>query len=151
VLAGLRFAINPNDSVSKERIEKTFVKAIRTDLVINLPSLKDRNTLDILGFFLEHSRYFEYLDNNFPNGEERKENITALLDFASLYPNSAECLEKISLLQVNEGEKNQRSRPQIQLMSIHMAKGLEFAHVFIAGCNEGILPHQLSFGKNEGS
>ncbi|OGY65418.1 MAG: hypothetical protein A3A04_01150 [Candidatus Harrisonbacteria bacterium RIFCSPLOWO2_01_FULL_40_28] len=149
VLAGLRFAMNPNDSVSKERIEKTFVKAIRTDLVINLPSLKDRNTLDILGFFLEHSRYFEYLDNNFPNGEERKENITALLDFASLYPNSAECLEKISLLQVNEGEKNQRSRPQIQLMSIHMAKGLEFAHVFIAGCNEGILPHQLSFGKNE--
>jgi DNA helicase-2/ATP-dependent DNA helicase PcrA len=29
-------------------------------------------------------------------------------------------------------------------MTIHMAKGLEFDSVFIAGATEGILPHQLS-------
>ena len=31
-------------------------------------------------------------------------------------------------------------------MTIHLAKGLEFDSVFIAGCNEGILPHSRSLG-----
>jgi len=30
-------------------------------------------------------------------------------------------------------------------MTMHMAKGLEFDYVFVAGCAEGLTPHALSY------
>ena len=32
----------------------------------------------------------------------------------------------------------------VRLMSLHAAKGLEFSHVFIIGCEDGTLPHEAS-------
>ncbi len=34
----------------------------------------------------------------------------------------------------------------MNLMSIHLSKGLEFDQVYVMGCNEGLLPHQMSYG-----
>jgi len=44
-----------------------------------------------------------------------------------------------------DGDKN-----HISLMTIHAAKGLEFAHVFVCGLNDGILPHNNSLGTPHG-
>lgn len=33
---------------------------------------------------------------------------------------------------------------QVRLMSLHAAKGLEFRYVFIIGCEDGTLPHEIS-------
>jgi DNA helicase-2/ATP-dependent DNA helicase PcrA len=45
---------------------------------------------------------------------------------------------------------DEKKRRGITLMTLHAAKGLEFTHVFLAGVEEGILPHRRSLDDEEG-
>jgi len=61
-------------------------------------------------------------------------------------------LEKISLFQSSDTMNKSNVKGQmsnVHLMTIHLAKGLEFDAVFIIGCNEGLLPHQMSYHNDE--
>ena len=157
VIAGTRFVVNPNDEVSHERVEKAFGKRVGKILIPKLkgfnPPASGGNTVEILGFFLKESDYFEYLKINFPNFVEREENVKALLEFALSFPNPTEFLEKISLLQatdpIDKKPRIKKDERGVVLSTIHLAKGLEFDKVFIIGCNEGLLPHQFSYDKAE--
>lgn len=50
----------------------------------------------------------------------------------------------MSMLESNESEPD-----AVKLSTLHAAKGLEFGHVFLIGCEEGILPHQQSIDTNQ--
>ena len=52
-------------------------------------------------------------------------------------------LEKVSL--VSDTDELDGSVDAVTLITLHQAKGLEFPVVFIAGMEEGILPHRKSF------
>jgi DNA helicase II / ATP-dependent DNA helicase PcrA len=59
-------------------------------------------------------------------------------------------LNRISLQTRDElAEDDQAS--EVNLMTIHAAKGLEFDIVFLAGVEQGILPHQRSVDENDGN
>jgi DNA helicase-2/ATP-dependent DNA helicase PcrA len=59
-------------------------------------------------------------------------------------------LNRISL-QVRDELNDDENLGKVHLMTIHAAKGLEYDVVFLAGVEEGILPHQRSVEENDGN
>ncbi|MDP2696214.1 MAG: UvrD-helicase domain-containing protein [bacterium] len=152
IIAALRLASNPKDAISIDRLTKNFRKAIAANLIKELPRLcKELKILELINFFLHDTNYFDYLAKNFKNPQERIENINELISFAGDFDNLPDFLERVSLLQSADAPTQSpaisgRVLSPVNLMTIHLAKGLEFDNVFVIGCNEGILPHQMSYG-----
>ena len=127
-------------------------------ILAHLATLENKKPQEIIEEFLKVSGYFEYLDAHFTNADERRENIAELIYVASANDSLAGFLESASLLQSGDaangksGDRNSLStsnlKPStlnpIQLMTIHLAKGLEFDHVFLIGCREDLMPHAFS-------
>ncbi len=152
IVACLRFALNPKDELAAERIKKTFTKQKALKILSDLPGFgKKGSTLEVINFFLSAGNYAAELERGFRNAEERMENIQELIVFASEFPTLESFVERVSLLQATDLPANKilNSKSQIpnsvNLMTIHMAKGLEFNNVFVSGCAEGLLPHQMSY------
>ena len=56
----------------------------------------------------------------------------------------ADALTKLMLQDILDRQKDEDDLNQVQLMTLHASKGLEFPHVFIMGLEEALLPHRNS-------
>jgi DNA helicase-2/ATP-dependent DNA helicase PcrA len=147
VVAALRYSLNPQDEIARERLEKTFSKKMFKTLAAEFQNNDDAAPLARIELFMITVDYLEYIQLHLTNPVERKENIEELIHFASGYKNIANFLEEIALLQSTDAianSKNYSSNSTVSLTTIHLAKGLEFHKVFVAGCSEGLLPHSRS-------
>lgn len=147
IVAGLRYAVNPQDAVSLERLNKNFLKKQYLVLKEKLPEAGAAlNPGELVQFIVKTTNYFEYLVKNYPNATERIQNVHELLRFASSFTQISEFLERVSLAQSADLVGEKANTPAwVHLMTMHSAKGLEFDNVFIAGANEGLLPHQMAY------
>lgn len=150
ILAFLRLAANPADAVSAERLRKNFSKSKAAALISSLPHGGTAKTIrEHIDYFLETTNYIEYLTNNYQNFEERLENIQGLIAFADECDphNLTGFLEQATLAQSHD---TPQGKGGVNLMTIHLAKGLEFPTVFVAGVSEGTLPHHRSYESRDG-
>jgi DNA helicase II / ATP-dependent DNA helicase PcrA len=69
----------------------------------------------------------------------RLENLAELVRAMDEYDSLAEFLDHVSLVMDNEAASDE---PKVTIMTVHAAKGLEFAHVFLAGWEDGLFPSQ---------
>ncbi|MEK7137229.1 MAG: 3'-5' exonuclease, partial [Patescibacteria group bacterium] len=88
----------------------------------------------------------QWIKDGTSEGEERWENIGELLSVMGKYDGLEPALSLTSFLEevalVSEVDKlTEGGNDALTLMTLHLCKGLEFQHVLIAGCEEGILPH----------
>jgi DNA helicase-2/ATP-dependent DNA helicase PcrA len=151
IVSAIRYAVNPKDSISKDRIEKTFTKKIREALVAGLPRVGgELNPVEIIGYFMKTADYQGHLQSKSKNSEERMENIQELIKFATTFTDTPTFLERISLFESSEQPKTGgNGNNPVVLMTIHLAKGLEFDHICIAGVNDDTLPHRRSLVSKE--
>ena len=164
IIAALRYAANPRDSISRDRLSKTFRRTIFEKLVDTLRTHADEAPARLIGRVLAVTNYVGFLEHNFSNAEERIENIRELAAFAAQFMDTPEFLERVALLQatdlvahnkyqINHNDTRYEirdTRHEVSLMTIHLAKGLEFDAVFLVGVSEGLLPHARSMESARG-
>jgi DNA helicase-2/ATP-dependent DNA helicase PcrA len=152
IVAALRYCLNPADEVSLFRLEKNFNKKPYSELKSGLLQKSKLKPEKIIDYFMKVTQYSEFLKKNYPNYQERLENIQELAYFSQQFEDLGNFIEKISLAHPLDSQKKKRNKKHLagaNLMTIHLAKGLEFDVVFVAGINEGLLPHQRALASNE--
>jgi DNA helicase-2/ATP-dependent DNA helicase PcrA len=145
-MAGLRLISNPQDSVSRDRLDKAFLRGQFREVMTALSAQSSTilSPKECIFLFLETAHYFEYIQKNLSNVRERKENIEELIRFSSRFSALSDFLEQASLAQALDPDPSNKQPPALSLMSIHSSKGLEFDVVFLIGAQEGFLPHMWS-------
>jgi len=104
---------------------------------------------------LDHIGYVDWLieqDDDPKKGERRKRNLDDLCGWIERLEGDTDSVEElIARVSLAAGPDDDRSdgADLVRLMTLHAAKGLEFKHVWLAGCEEGLLPHQRSIDDDQ--
>jgi DNA helicase-2/ATP-dependent DNA helicase PcrA len=116
--------------------------------------MKQQTVLDVVESVLEQSGLkTEYASDTSTEGRMRVLNIEEFLrSVADFEKNSPEptlesFLERNAL--ISDIDMMSDTDESVMLMTLHSAKGLEFPVVFVAGVQEGLLPHQISIQEGD--
>ena len=101
----------------------------------------DGSPAELIEKIIKRTGYGDFINDGTPQAEERMENIGVLLAEAKAYVDVPAFLEEMALMSSADTAAEQ----QVTLMTLHAAKGLEFPVVFLAGLEEGVLPHARVF------
>ncbi len=113
----------------------------------------DRRPAETLRRLLADIDYDDWLDSQAPDpqaAQRRKDNVAELLHWLEQLATNEETQTDlaglIAALSLSDGPDadDQDDSDAVRLMTLHAAKGLEFDHVFLAGMEEGLLPHRNS-------
>jgi DNA helicase-2/ATP-dependent DNA helicase PcrA len=121
--------------------------ALLNELIAEAPQ---QRLSELLEAVLDRTNYRRYLlsAEGGADGEERWENVQELQAVATQYDELAPAealarfLEDVAL--ITSVDEYDEKADAVTLITLHAAKGLEFAVVFIVGTEEGLLPHVRS-------
>ena len=169
ILAYLRLIQNPDDEISEKRITEVMGKKRFADFSAkggsaeggktNLVELKKQTEFlppaELIKIVIKKTDYYDYLNQKFSGlnaegeleSDARIKNVRELIGLASKYDEAEPVLALSDFLAetvlMQENRDNDTSK-KLNLMTLHAAKGLEFDAVFIAGCEENLMPHSRS-------
>jgi len=158
-----RWNITPFESLSRVEEMTELSKNSRTKLqkfysvITALMELASTaNAQEVMERLIEWTSYKDSLSGgeSRDQAEKRKENVNSLVRGAAEFvesnpadPSIGTYLEDISL--ISDVDRFEKSDGVLTLMTMHSAKGLEFPIVFIAGAEDGIVPHHTSLDDDD--
>jgi len=136
------------NSGTKRKLEN-FIDMIR---VLQIET-QSKNAFEVAELVVKQTRLIKDIESEgTPESISRVENVQELLngikDFIEVQDQKGEdaslafFLEDVALATDFDNEKN--DKPSVSLMTIHMAKGLEFPYVYIVGLEENLFPSAMS-------
>lgn len=180
LLAYLRYLIHPEDALALKRIINVPARGIGPKTVLAYLAaetgslsgrerhgierferttnalrsiLADETLAGFLKALVSIVGYERYLADS-RDGQSRIENVGELISMARKYDALpareaiSNLLEEAALLAGEDDTGDDRDR--VRLMTLHAAKGLEFPTVFMAGLEEGLLPHAKAVAAGRG-
>lgn len=122
-----------------------------SELILKFKDAQKSYTLqEFVTLVIEKTGYLAELQReNTPEAEADIENLQELVNVAGEFvPEESEnalgeFLQQVALVSDLDGMDDITNN--VTLMTLHSAKGLEFPVVFLAGCDEGVFPHQRTF------
>ncbi|WP_206486064.1 DNA helicase Rep [Thalassotalea sp. G2M2-11] len=118
------------------------------------------DTAAVLRSMIREINYEDWLYDTSPSAkaaEMRMKNITELFSWVTQMLEGTDDEEPMTLAQIvtrltlrdmMERNEEEEFADQVQLMTLHASKGLEFPYVFLIGMEEGLLPHQTSIDED---
>ena len=147
----LREAIERADEIAD--LKGTPVRALRefAALLARIDAVPDDDVAGCLKFIYHAINYETYVieqDERQALAHDRRDNVAELLAAAREFDERGEetglagFLEQVAL--VSDADDYDHTVERVSLMTLHSAKGLEFPVGFLAGLEEGLLPHSRS-------
>ena len=121
-----------------------------TEMIKQYQKHKEHDVVsELTSHLLSKIRMEKWLRDDTEEGETRWQNVQELISVMHKYDQLEPLLSLTSFLEevalVSEVDKLQDTQGDaLTLMTLHLCKGLEYEHVIIAGCEEGIFPHSNS-------
>lgn len=105
-------------------------------LIEEISEKQYKDAASMIKAILNCTGYFEEIE------EDRIQNVLEFLSYAEKL-SVKDFLDKVSLLSTIDSWESKKNA--VSLLTLHAVKGIEFPVVFIAGCEEGILPYFKAF------
>ncbi|PWC15318.1 ATP-dependent DNA helicase Rep [Brenneria roseae subsp. roseae] len=131
-----------------------------TQWLSDIARLADREPVAAVRDLIHGLDYESWLYETSPSpkaAEMRMKNVNQLFSWMTEMLEGSDLDEPMTLTQVvtrftlrdmMERGENEEELDQVQLMTLHASKGLEFPYVFLVGMEEGLLPHQSSIDED---
>ncbi|MFD1009323.1 MULTISPECIES: DNA helicase Rep [Oceanisphaera] len=115
---------------------------------------------DAVRDMIKDINYEEWLYESSPSpraAEMRMQNVSTIFKWVSQMIEGSdledpmtlpEVVIRLTLRDMMERGEDEDDGEQVQLMTLHSSKGLEFPYVFMVGMEEGLLPHQSSIDED---
>lgn len=131
-----------------------------TSFINNFASQAERDPLKAIEKLIKTIDYESWLyeiSSNSKIAKTRINNVIQMYSWIKKMLNGSESNKPMTLDQIlihftlkdiTEKDNNGKNN-QVQLMTLHASKGLEFPYVFLVGMEEGILPHESSINEDK--
>tara|TARA_B100001094_G_scaffold333007_1_gene407867 strand:+ start:15925 stop:17937 length:2013 start_codon:yes stop_codon:yes gene_type:complete len=111
--------------------------------------------MDALQQLTQEIHYEQYLYDTSPTpkaAEMRMKNVSELYRWLAQMIEGqqdepmtlSQAIQRLLLRDMLDRQNDEQATEQVQMMTLHSSKGLEFPYVFMVGMEEGLLPHQNS-------